>query len=126
MCFSVGFISYCLLFTLLLFTARTDLGGGGGGRSFLGIQPPAYPKGSPFVLFCDIHIKWRTLWSLAPTKTNFGGSARQKTRFFGEIFPKKAQKNDAIFGLFFQKFACGAQNLAKTGSFYLPPPFEKI
>ena len=43
------------------------------------------------------------------------GSTRRKTRFFGQIF-QKVPKND-LFGLFFfQNFACGAENLAETGT----------
>ena len=84
------------------------------GCLFPGIRPPAYPKGSPFLLFWGIHIWLRTLWSLAPKKLILRRA--KKTRFFGETFPKNALKK-AVFGLLHQKFACGAQNLSKTGSF---------
>ena len=61
------------------------------------IRPPADPKGPPFVLFWDIHF-WLTdpktflKAPLAPSYTNFEGSARRKIRktrnFLVEIFQK--------------------------------------
>ena len=46
--------------------------------------------------------------------TNFEGErAPKKTRFFCQHFSKSAQKR--LFWLFFQKFACGAENFAKIG-----------
>ena len=43
-----------------------------------------------------------------------GGARAEKTRFFGRNLQEKAQK--LFFLLFFQKFACGAENLAKIGA----------
>ena len=43
-----------------------------------------------------------------------GGARDERTQFFGQIFPKSAWKR--LFGpVFFQDFACGAENLAKIG-----------
>ena len=48
-----------------------------------------------------------------PIYTNFEGERGPKKRnFLVKIF-QKVPKN-AFFGLFFQIFACGAENLAKT------------
>ena len=96
-------------------------GGGGGGRSLpSGIPPPADPKGPPFDTFSEIHF-WPTdpkifvKAPLVPIYTNFEGEpAPKKTRFFCQNFSKSAQKR--LFWLFFQKFACGAENLAKIGA----------
>ena len=50
---------------------------------------------------------------LAPKYTNFEvGAGAENTRFLVKI-PKSAKKR--FFGLFFQKFACGALNLVKMG-----------
>ena len=91
----------------------------GGGRGFLcpspsGIRPPADPKGPPFDTFSEIHF-WLTdpkiflKAPLAPIYTNFEGERAPKKRNFS----KSAQKR--LFRLFFQKFACGAENFAKIG-----------
>ena len=54
---------------------------------------------------------------LAPKYTNFeGGTRADETRFFDHIFPKSALKR-LFSGLFFLYLACGAEILAKTGSF---------
>ena len=45
-----------------------------------------------------------------------GERAPKKRDFFVKIF-QKVPKN-GFFDLFFQKIACGAENLSKTGSFY--------
>ena len=99
---------------------------GGGGRPPSpppppsGIRPPADPKGPPFDTFSQIHF-WPTdpkiflKASLAPIYTNFEGErAPKKTQFFCQNFSKIVQKR--TFWLFFQKFACGAENLAKVGA----------
>ena len=53
---------------------------------------------------------------LAPIYINIEGGARsEKTQFFFKIFPK-VHKND-FFSLFIQNYACGAEILAKTGTF---------
>ena len=56
---------------------------------------------------------------MAPIYTNFegggGGRAPKKHNFLVNVF-QKVPKN-AFVGLLFEKFACGAENLAKTGSF---------
>ena len=84
-----------------------DLGGGGaiGGRPLSGILHPADPKGPPFGTFQEIHF-WPTdpknflQAPSAPIFTNFEGGARaEKTQFFGQNFPKSAQKR--LFCLFF-------------------------
>ena len=54
------------------------------------VSPPADPKGPPFGTFWEIHF-WPTKIFLKCPKT--------------------------AFLTFFQKFACGAENLAKTASF---------
>ena len=73
---------------------------------------PCRPKGSPFVLFRDIHF-WLTKLKnflkapLAPVYVTFEGGARAKKNaiFFVNLFvPKNAV------------FCCGAEHLAKTGS----------
>ena len=71
-------------------------GGGGGGRISLALRDstPCRPKGSPFDTISEIHF-----WPTDP-----------------KIF-LKAPKN-GVFDLFFQKISCGAEHLAKTGSFY--------
>ena len=73
-----------------------------------------------FDTFSEIHF-WPTdpkiflKAPLAPIYTNFEGErAPKKTRFFCQNFSKSAQKR--LFWLFFQKFACGAENLAKMGA----------
>ena len=43
-----------------------------------------------------------------------GGACAEKTQFIGQNFPKSPQKR--MF-LIFQKIACGAENLTKTGYF---------
>ena len=43
------------------------------------------------------------------------GARAEKTRFFGQIFPKSAQKR--LFGLFFQNFAFGSKRLNKKDLF---------
>ena len=99
---------------------------GGGGRGGAdapppsGIRPPADPKGPPFDTFSEIHF-WPTdskiflKAPLAPIYTNFEGErAPKKTLFFCQNFSKSAQKR--LFWLFFQKFACGAQNFSKIGA----------
>ena len=49
----------------------------------------------------------------------------EKTPFFNKNFPKSDQK--LLFGLFFfQNFACGAENLAKTRSFQCFGTAQKI
>ena len=54
---------------------------------------------------------------MAPIYTNFEGERAPKNAFsFVKIF-QKVPKN-GFFGLFFQKTACGAENLARTGSFH--------
>ena len=85
-----------------------------------GIRPPADPKGPPFDTFSEIHF-WRTDPKIflkapsAPIYTNFEGErAPKKTQFFCQNFSKSAQKR--LFWLFFQKFACGAENFAKIGA----------
>ena len=85
-----------------------------------GIRPPADPKGPPFDTFSEIHF-WPTdpkiflKAHLAPIYTNFEEErAPKKTRFFCQNFSKSAQK--WLFLLFFQKFACGAEILAKIGA----------
>ena len=100
-----------------------DLGGGGRGgdaSSPSGIRPPADPKGPPFDTFSEIHF-WLTDPKIflkapsAPIYTNFEGErAPKKTQFFCQNFSKSAQKR--LFWLFFQKFACGAENFAKIGA----------
>ena len=97
--------------------------GGGGADAFPpGIRPPAYPKAPPFGTFQEIHFlptdpKIFLNASLAPMYTNFEGErAPKKPNFLVKIF-QKVFKN-GFFDLFFQKFACGADNLAKTGTFY--------
>ena len=52
---------------------------------------------------------------LAPVYFNLEGSERQKTAIFWSTLSKKVPKN-AFFGLFFQNFARGAENLAKIGT----------
>ena len=54
---------------------------------------------------------------LAPIYNNFEGErAPKKTQFFlVKIFQKVSE--NGFFDLFFQKVACGAENLAKTASF---------
>ena len=85
-----------------------------------GIQPPADPKGPPFDTFSEIHFcptdpKIFLKAPLAPIYSNFEGErAPKKTRFFCQNFSKSAQKR--LFLLFFQKFACGAEHLAKIGA----------
>ena len=72
---------------------------------------------APFDSFSEIHF-WPTdpkIFLKAPIYTNYEGErAPQKTRFFCQNFSKIAQKR--LFWLFFQKFACGAENLAKVGA----------
>ena len=81
------------------------------------IRPPADPKGPPFDTFSEIHFcptdpKIFLKAPLAPIYTNFEGErAPKKTRFFCQNLSKSAQKR--LFWLFFQKFACGAENFAK-------------
>ena len=107
-----------------MFSSGADLRGGGGEGTPLpsGIQPPADPKGPPFVLFWDTHFWWRTLIflkaSLAPIYTNFEGGARaEKTRFFEKKNFQKVPKN-AFFGLFFFKILSAAQKFwPKQGLF---------
>ena len=53
------------------------------------------------------------------------GSARQKNAFFLSKFSKKCPKT-AFLTCFFKKIACGAENLAKTGSFYCFGRAQKI
>ena len=99
-----------------------DLGGGVGADAFSpsGIRPPADPKGPPFGTFYEIHFlptdpKIFLKAPLAPIYTNFEGERAPKKRdFLVKIF-QKVPKN-AFFGLFFQIFACGAKNFAKTGT----------
>ena len=98
-----------------------DLGGGGRGGGegrtvpFSGIRPPAESNGPPFGTFKEVHF-WSTdpkiflKALLAPIYTNFEGECAPKKR----DFPKSAQKR--LFW-FFQKFAWGAEYLAKAASF---------
>ena len=79
----------------------------------------ALPK--HFDTFSEIHF-WPTdpkiflKAPLAPIYTNFEGErAPKKTRFFCQNFSKSAQKR-LFWQFFFQKFACGAENLAKMGA----------
>ena len=61
----------------------------------------------------------------APVLTNFEGGARaEETQFFVQNFPKNAQNAFCVF--FFQIFACAADNLAKTGSFWSSRRAAKI
>ena len=67
---------------------------------------PYRPKGSPFVLFWDIHF-WR---QYVPV---FRGSTRRKKKvFFVQIF-QKVPKN-AFFGLFFSKLCLRRRNFGQT------------
>ena len=76
-----------------------DLGGGG-------VQTSCTILRYPFLV---INPK---IFSKAPIYTSFEEGARAaKTRFFGQHFPKSAK--NAFFGLFFQNFSSGAENLAK-------------
>ena len=52
-----------------------------------------------------------------------GERAAKKTQFFSKNFPKTL--ND-FFGMFFQNFACGVENLTETGSFYWFSRAQKI
>ena len=62
---------------------------------------------------------------LAPIYSNFEGEARAKKRqFFGQNFPKYAQK--LLFWLFFFELACGATSVAKIGSFSCFESAQKI
>ena len=92
-----------------------------GGRPSLRDSTTCLPKGPPFGTFQEIHFLpiepksfLKAPW--APIYTNFEGErALKKRNFFFKIF-QKVFKN-GFFDLFFQKFACGADNLAKTGTF---------
>ena len=84
-----------------------DLGGGRGADA-----PP--PQGfdtlptqrvPPLILFQKSIFGRPTLW---------GGASAKKTQFFCQNFSKSAQKR--LFWLFFQKFACGAENFSKKGA----------
>ena len=92
------------------------------GRPLSGIRTPANPKGPPFGTFKEIHL-WPTdpkiflKAPLAPIYTNFEGERAPKKRVFFVRNFQKVPKN-GFFDLFFQKIACGAENLAKTGYFY--------
>ena len=113
-----------------------------------GIRPPADPKGPPFDTFSEIHF-WPTdpkiflKAPLAPIYTNFEGERAPKNAIFLSKFFKKCPKT--AFLTVFQKFACGADNLAKIGAKQCfgiarkinlvdlkkrsqnpPPPLEKI
>ena len=109
----------------LCFEAGAGLGGGGAGGvdapPSSGFRPPADPKGLPFDTFSEIHF-WPTdpkiflKAPLAPIYTNFEGErAPKKKRIFLSNFFKNCPKT-AFFTLFFQKLACGAENLAKVGA----------
>ena len=103
------------------YCAQGRIGGGGGWTP----PPPqgfelCQPKGSPFDTFSEIHF-WPTdpkiflKAPLAPIYTNFEGERAPKKRdFFCQNFSKIAQKR--LFWLFFQKSACGAENIAKVGA----------
>ena len=84
----------------------------------LGIWPPVGSK-VPFVQNGDIHC-WLPdpiTFRQAPIFINFEGKARaEKTLFLVQIF-QKVLKNSFLAGFFFQNYARGAENLAKTGSF---------
>ena len=105
-------------------TSRGGFKGEGGGRTPppppSGIRPPADPKGPPFDTFSEIHF-WPTDPKLflrapwAPIYTNFEGERAKKNAIFLSKFFKKCPKT-AFFDCFFQKFACGAENLAKIGA----------
>ena len=98
---------------------RKGRGGGGADAPSSGTRPPADPKGPPFDTFLEIHFrptdpKMFLKAPMAPIYTNFEGErAPKKTRFLCQNFSKSAQKR--LFWLFFQTFACGAENLAKMG-----------
>ena len=96
-------------------------GGAGGADAFSsGIRPPADPKGPPFDTFSEIPF-WPTDPKIflkapsAPIYTNFEGERAPKNAIFLSTFFKKCPKT-AFFLLFFQKFACGAENFAKIGA----------
>ena len=80
---------------------------------------PCRPKGSPFVLFWDIHF-WLTdlklflTAPLAPIYTNCKGGARaEKTRFFSSKPTKKGLKTP--FSAYFFKFCLRRTIFAKEG-----------
>ena len=54
---------------------------------------------------------------LVPVYTNFDGERAPKKRDFLVNVFQKMPKKYFFFVFFIQNFACGAQNLAKTGSF---------
>ena len=79
-----------------------------------GIRPHADLKGPPFILFRDIHF-WLTdpkifiRAPLAPRYIFSRGSERRKMGFFGQNFPKRAQKR--LFSAFFySKFSLRRRN----------------
>ena len=86
---------------------------------FIRDSTPCRLKGSHLcTFFWDIRFWSRTLIflkaPLAPIHTNFEKWARaEKTRFFGQNFPKKSLKTPFL-ACFFFNFGCSAENLAKT------------